>query len=300
MTVFVFGNCTVDVFFKVDRFPIEGETLLASSRYVDLGGKGANQAVVAGRCGSRCVLVAPLGGDPEGALARSRLDLEPLDTGRLISVPAPTDQSIIYIRPDGANCIVSSHDAAASLTPSHCAAALAEAVPGDIVLLQGNLSLETTRHCLAEARECGATTLLNPAPVAFPCGDLWPLVDLAILNEVEAAELGGDADPARAAAALRAAGAREVIVTLGSRGATFAGPEGAHYVPAPVVEVVDTAGAGDVFCGVVAGCLDRGLLPADALARAVSAASLAVTRSGTQSSFPDAGTLSRLLSEPAP
>jgi ribokinase len=300
MTIFVFGNCTIDVFFKVDRFPSDGETLLASSRYTDLGGKGANQAVVAGRCGSRTLLVAPLGNDAEGTTARSRLEHEPLDLRHLITVPTPTDQSIIYVRADGANCIVSSHGAASSLTPTLCAAALDEVATADVVLLQGNLSLETTRHCLSEARRRGARTLLNPAPIAFSCTGLWPLVDVAILNEVEAAELSGSADPADAAASLRKAGATNVIVTMGAKGALLVERGVATHVEAPKVDVRDTAGAGDVFCGVAAGCIDRGLALPDTVSRAVSAATMAVTRPGTQSSFPDTGTLSNLLSEPRP
>jgi ribokinase len=55
---------------------------------------------------------------------------------------------------------------------------------------------------------------------------------------------------------------------------------------APTVTVVDTTGAGDCFCGVLAASLAQGHDLAAAVPRAVAAASLAVTRVGAALSMP--------------
>ena len=47
MTIYVIGNCTIDLILSVERFPAPGETLIASGMRRELGGKGVNQAVVA-------------------------------------------------------------------------------------------------------------------------------------------------------------------------------------------------------------------------------------------------------------
>jgi ribokinase len=52
------------------------------------------------------------------------------------------------------------------------------------------------------------------------------------------------------------------------------------------VKAVDTTGAGDTFCGVLAARLDRGESLSSAMRFAAVAGSLAVTREGAQPSFP--------------
>ena len=105
MKVIVIGNCSIDVSFSVPRLPKPGETLLARSRTVDLGGKGANQAVAAARFGAETILAAPIGSDAEGDMACARLSAEGLSLA-MKRTDTPTDQSIIYVAPDGQNCIV--------------------------------------------------------------------------------------------------------------------------------------------------------------------------------------------------
>jgi ribokinase len=286
MTVLVVGNCTVDLIFRLARFPGPGETLLARDRLMDLGGKGANQAVVSGRFGADTRLVAPLGRDPDGRFARSRLEAEAVDLSGLLEVDAPTDQSVIYVRDDGENCIVSSHAAAASVSPEQAVAALAGSGPGDLLLVQGNLGFETTRAVLEAARRFGMGTMVNPAPIHWNFTPLWPVTDTLVLNRVELAALAGTADPVAGSVALRTAGVGTVVVTLGGDGAVLVDGEGAVHRPAHAVAAVDTAGAGDTFCGALAAAVQRGGRPRAALDLAMRAAALTVGRPGTGASFP--------------
>ncbi|MDQ0394373.1 ribokinase [Labrys monachus] len=287
MKVIVVGNCTVDLSFAVPSLPRIGETVLADGKTVDLGGKGANQAVVASRFGVESLLAAPIGLDRDGDWACERLAAEGLSPAALLRVEAPTDQSVIWVSADGENSIVSTHGAAREASPAWAEETLRRhAAPGDILLMQGNLTVETTRAALAAGRRAGMTTMLNPAPIQPGYEALLPLVDVAVLNRIEATVFGRHDDPLAGGASLRAAGVPRVIVTLGADGAVLMEEGGATRVPAPPVEAIDAVGAGDTLCGALAAALTRGASFRDALALAVEAASLTVTRKGTQTSFP--------------
>ena len=295
--VLVIGNCTLDISFRVPGFPRPGETVLAHGSARDLGGKGANQAVAAARSGAPVVFCAALGADEIGEAMRARLSGEGVCTDYLAAALVPTDESIIYVTPAGENSIVSTHAAAASMDMPHARPALEAADAGDILLMQGNLSHEVTRGCLEEGRRRQVVTVLNPAPIQYGYDAIWPFVDCAILNEVESEHLTGSADPAAAARRLVGQGVRHVIVTLGARGALVAEDESNREIPAERVNAVDTTGAGDVFCGVFAAGMARGLAVEPATRGAVRAATLSVIRPGTQSAFPSRSEIERILLE---
>ena len=291
------GNCTLDFAFRMPRFPRPGETLLVDPPSRDVGGKGANQAVAAARAGVPVLFCSALGRDEEGAVIRDRLRTEGLDLEHVVETSGPTDRSIILVAGDGENSIVSTHAAAAAMDEAIVAPVLGAVGAGDVLLMQGNLGRDVTRACLAEGRRRGLVTVLNPAPIHYPFDDLWPLVDCAILNRVETAEATGSTDPARGAAWLLARQVRHAVVTLGAAGALAAGPGGTVRIAAPAVAAVDTTGAGDVFCGVLAACLARGLGVEASVAPAVRAATLAVARPGTQSAFPTRSEIETVLAE---
>jgi ribokinase len=83
-------------------------------------------------------------------------------------------------------------------------------------------------------------------------------------------------------------------VTLGA-GVLAHGPEGTIRLPAPRVPVVDTTGAGDTFCGVLAARLAQGAMMPEALAFAVAAAALAVQRVGAAAAMPTRGDVEAAL-----
>ena len=297
LTVVVIGNATVDLSYDVPRLPAAGETVLARAKRIDAGGKGLNQAIVARRGGADVVYGAPLGRDTSAEVIVERLETEGLETAHLWRLPVPTDQSLIFVAPSGENAIVSTAAAAHALDETAVQPVLATLRTSDLLLMQGNLTRALTAFCLARASAAGARTVLNPAPIAFDYNGLWPAVDIAVVNEVESACLSGKRDPRAAAEALRREGVASVVTTLGLAGARLVDGEGERHVPAPQVEAVDTTGAGDVFCGVLAAALQAALDWEAALRWAVAAASLSVTRRGTTSAFPSADELLRLREE---
>lgn len=286
MTIHVVGNCTIDLILSVDRFPTPGETLTARSLRRELGGKGVNQALVARRFLAKVRLTAPLGRDADGDWAAAALAAEGLDGSTLPRVAAPTDLSVICVAPDGENTIVSTTFAADSVAPEVADVALAGAAPGDWLMMQGNLSFETTRAVLAAAHAAGIRILLNPAPVRWQAEDLWPLCDVAVVNRIEAAALVGTAEPEAALDALTGAGARAAVVTLGADGARWRSEGGRGARPAEPVAAIDAAGAGDGFCGALCAALGAGVPFARAIDAASRAAAICVSRRGTHASFP--------------
>jgi ribokinase len=292
----VIGNIALDETFRVPALPAPGETLLASAAGVDLGGKGANQAVVLARCGVPTRLVARIGADAAAAQLRALLAAEPLDISGLIAAGAATDRSVVLVTGEGDNAIISIADCARGLTTAEAEAALAGAAPGDILLVQGNLTMAVTRHALEVARRRGLHTVFNPAPVAPKFATLWPLVDLAVLNAGEARCLSGAAEATRAAERIHAQGAGIVVVTLGAGGALLRDAVGTVRQAAVPVVVRDTTGAGDTFAAVLAAALLVRRLPTPvALRAAAEAAALTVSRAGTLVSFPSAAELATIL-----
>jgi ribokinase len=294
LTILVLGNATVDLSYKVERLPVPGETLLARSKLVDAGGKGLNQAVVAHRAGAAVRFCASVGEDDAAEVILRHVAAEGLSAACLWRHAGPTDESLIFVASSGENAIVSTADAARSLPPTAARAALEGLTEGDTLLMQGNLGRPTTLAGLEAARAAGLGTLLNPAPIAFDYAGLWPLIDVAILNEVEAKLLGGSEHVDSAAVRLLAAGSRWVVVTLGAAGARLYDASGMTPVPAPAVTPVDTTGAGDVVCGVLTAGLSQGMAMRAAIGWAVAAASLSVTRRGTGAAFPTRAELAEL------
>jgi ribokinase len=282
----VLGNATIDESMTVDTWLAPGQTVIVGPPRRDLGGKGANQALVASRTGAPVRFVAAIGRDAEGDWIAERLHAEGLSDD-LLRVDAATDRSLIFVNPEGENAIASTVAAAGSIGPDLARSLVAALAPGDGLLMQGNLSLEATRAALLAARSAHVRTIFNPSPLQPGFANLLPLVDLLVLNQGEAERLGGAGDPGVAAGSLRLAGASIVVLTLGARGAVFADEAGVDHTPAPEVSAVDTTGAGDTFTGVLIGALyHRRLASHAAVAAAAAAAALTVQRFGTWSAFP--------------
>lgn len=295
MTVHVVGNACLDSIYRLHRFPEPGETIVAAGMAEDLGGKGANQAVAAARVGARVRLLAAIGRDQPGEALAERLAAEGVDTGGLVRVDSPTDRSIIQVDASAENAIISVTGCADRFAPPQGTDLDTALAPGDLLLMQGNLRITAVRDCFALARKRSVRTVLNPSPIREPYGVVLPLTDLLIVNEGEACRLGSNPDPHRAAATLLRHGVSMVVVTLGAGGASLVTPSERTDYPAPTVVAVDTAGAGDLLCGVLVGLLDRGVAIQAALPAAVRIAAIGVTRPGVLSSFPDRAEIAAIL-----
>jgi ribokinase len=295
--IHVIGNAALDSVIRVERLPRPGETIVALQASEDLGGKGANQAIVAARCGAPVRLVAPIGDDAMGARIRSSLAREGVLTDGMTTSPYGTDRCVITVDSHGENTILSLVGAARNFDPIAETRIGSWITPEDLVVMQGNLRPRVTRDCLALAKSKGATTVLNPSPTYAAQDYDWTLVDLVLVNRGEAIELAGGAAEG-AARELRKKGAGAVVLTLGADGAVLFSAD-AFRVGAPQVVAIDAVGAGDVFCGVLIAANALGRNWRDALAAAAEAASISVTREGVLASFPSREELANILGRAA-
>ena len=287
MSILVVGNAVVDIAYRIRRLPRPGETLLASARTMDVGGKGLNQAVAARRAGAEVQLLAPVGDDEAARRIRDVLVRESLDPSLLVAVDASTDELVIWVAEDGENAIVSTAAAAQRLRPADLIA-VDTLGPADTLLMQGNIPLETITRCLGTARGSGARIVVNTAPWVPGAELLVPMANVLVVNAGEAMGLSGATVPEAAAEALVGRGPECVVVTLGAAGAHLLIGDTHYRLPAPAATAVDTTGAGDVLVGVLTAALDAGIDLRAATVWAIRAASLKVTRHGTIAGFPTA------------
>lgn len=291
--VTVVGSLNMDLVARAPRMPHPGETLAGRTFAQVAGGKGGNQAVAAARLGAQVSMLGCVGADGNGAQLRSGLEAEGIDCTAVETGQEATGVALIVVDDASQNAIVIVAGSNGELTPETVGRHEAVLVSADVVICQLETPPDTVRAALAAARRLGKTVILNPAPATGPLPADWlPLIDYLIPNELEAATLTGlpvdsPDDAARAAAALQAAGARNVLVTLGERG-VYAALDGAQarLYDAPKVKAVDTTAAGDTFIGGFAAQLALGEGVDAAIRFAQRAAALSVTRAGAQPSIP--------------
>ncbi|MGZ9161188.1 MAG: ribokinase [Candidatus Limnocylindrales bacterium] len=282
--VIVVGSVNVDLVVTVDRLPAPGETVIGGRFARHHGGKGGNQAVASARLGAPTWFVGAVGADDFGVAARGALAAEGVDVSELMTLDEePTGVALILVDADGENSIAVAGGANAALTPDLVSAALRRADPGrlDIVLVGHEIPTESARAALRVGRAAGATTILNPAPAAGLDAETIALADIITPNQGELATL-------KAAGQLTT---RTILVSLGASGARLETDGSTTAIAAPRVDAVDTVGAGDTLNGALAASLAEGRSLLESAIRAVTAASLAVTRAGAREGMPTAGEL---------
>lgn len=308
--VVVVGSVNADLTVRVDRHPAPGETLLGSGGTTTPGGKGANQALAAARLGARTALVGAVGDDGNARTALALLREAGVDLDAVDTVPGPTGLAVITVAETGENTIVVVPGANAAVTVEGVDEHARAVEDAQVCIVQGELPPAATVHAVRLAAGSGARVVLNLAPVHALPGDVLAAADPLVVNEHEArlalrmlADGGAPADEGRPtddeapgtdghdlAGALHRAGARSVVVTLGSDGALVldgsASPPEPVRVAAPRVHARDTTGAGDAFVGALAARLVAGASLAEAAEYAVRVGAYAVQGAGAQPSFP--------------
>jgi ribokinase len=253
----------MDIGFDVDTLPGAGETALAASVRSSPGGKGANQAVAAARAGAHVQFVGAVGDDPSAAQLRDHLNANGVGTDGLITVPGRSGTAVVIVDSTGENIIVVAPGANSGLTldPAVLHTLVADC---DVLLLQLEIPIATAT---AAAHSAGVTVILNASPSGGDEAELAQLaevIDVLVVNETEDAQWVWPV-PHR-------------VTTRGARGAGYVGDGAEFTVAAPVVDALDTSGAGDVFAGVLAAgwTVDRDR----ALRRACAAGALATLLPG--------------------
>jgi len=287
--VLVIGSSNTDLVCRAMRIPTPGETITGRSFATFAGGKGANQAVAARRAGADVTFVGARGNDDFGAARLDDLLTEGIDANRMRVVKgASSGVALIVVDDHGENQIVYVPGANADISAGDADAAISE-VDHRVLSLTFEVPFETVAHAVRTKREA-SIVVLNAAPYDERVSELLDFIDVLICNEVEATALLGrsvTSDSALAdATAIAKRGPESAVLTLGAFGAVAADVSGAWHIPTPIVEPIDTTGAGDAFCGALSAWLAAGEPLREAVTAGVVAGSLAVTREGAQASLP--------------
>lgn len=301
--IIVVGSHAPGLFLRVKRIPQAGETVIGwdYQEPVD-GGKGSNQAIAASRLGAAVSFVGCVGQDRIGDDGERWMREAGVDT-RCLRRSASTASGVgfIILNDDGVPAMVTSLGANAELTTGDIDGALVQYPDAAVLLTQFEIDPEMALYAARAARQRGLITIVNPAPA--PAMPLTGLDAASILtpNESEAKVLLGlDPDaplkPLDLARRLREhSGVDQLIVTLGDQGIVGADASGLWEMKPPGIDVVDTSGAGDVFCAALAVRLAEGHSIKDAAGWACVAATLSVSKAGTIPAFPTRVGVERFL-----
>lgn len=301
----VAGSLNMDFVVHVDRCPAPGETRLGRDFLMAPGGKGANQACSAGRLARGTVvrMAGCTGYDLFADQLRASLSACGVQTSLLrASRSAATGVALIAVADGGQNSIVVAPGANHRLRPDDMEQLRPAFSESAWVLFQLETPLATVAAGLRLARECGAKTMLDPAPAAQLTPEVMASVDLLTPNETEAYQLLGEeprplpeAETGELAERLLALGPRAVVLKLGGRGCYYCGGGEEIAAEAFPVTAIDTTAAGDTFNGALAVALAEGQSMRHALRFANAAAALSVTRAGAQTSIPSRDEVELLL-----
>lgn len=284
MTILNFGSMSIDHVYRVPHFVRPGETLTALDYRVFAGGKGLNQSLAIARAGGIVSHAGSVGED--GRWLIEMLQHEGVEAAGVSLSSTSTGHARIQVDSSGENSIVLYAGSNRTISPEHIDDVLHRFGPSDSLLLQNEVS--HVEHLLRSGKARGMHIVLNPAPMDALAKALpLDLVDLLIVNEVEATGLAGTEDIETMLIRLRKRlPTTTIVLTLGSQGAIWQSPDKRFHTAAFPVEVVDTTGAGDTFIGYLLASLAQGSSSERAMQFAAKAASLCVTRLGAADSIP--------------
>ena len=288
----VLGSINADHILNINHFPQPGETVIGKQYTVAFGGKGANQAVAAGRSGADISFIACVGDDDIGERVRKQLASDQIDTRPVEAIKdATTGVALIFVNAEGENVIGIDAGANNAVTPEYLERYKQQVIEASALLMQLESPLDTVIAAAKIAKEHDTQVILNPAPACELPDELLSRVDIITPNETEAEKLTGinvdnTEDAARAAKALHDKGIATVIITLGSKGVWLSQNGEGKLVAGFRVKAVDTIAAGDTFNGALVTALLEGKQMDSAVRFAHAAAAIAVTRPGAQPSVP--------------
>ncbi len=286
--VIVVGSVNEDLVAHVPRLPRPSETVTGGTFSRHHGGKGANQAVAAARFGASVRFVGAVGDDEMGLAARRALESEGIElSGLQVVQGTPTGVALITVENGGQNQIAVTPGANRRLDAASVRESLAGRIrsPG-VLLVNLEIADEPLLEAVAISHAAGLIIVVNPAPARDLPGALLDLRPILVLNQGEVEQLGGARDVEGSAMALAGRSRGPVVVTLGPEGALLVDGGRAEMVPGHHVDAVDSTGAGDTVCGVLAADLAGGGTLEEALRTAMAAAACSVLVAGAREGMP--------------
>lgn len=294
--VCVLGSMNMDLVVKVNDVPRVGETILSKSFEKIAGGKGANQAIAAKRCGAKVSMIAKIGNDDNGQILKQKLEEDNIDVKYVFKDnKEATGIAIIMVNENGNNSIIVVSGSNMTIDDEEVEASIEKIKESDILISQFEVSEKIILKAFKKAKELEKITILNPAPAKKINEELLKVTDIIVPNETEAEILTGIkvntlGDANEAGQIFLEKGVKFAVITLGSKGAAVIGADFCELVPAYKVNAIDTTAAGDSFIGALSSKLKFEEINKLNLINAVKfgnkVSSISVQRKGAQPSIP--------------
>ncbi len=279
MKIGIVGSINIDVMYKVDRKPKQGETLVGNSYEINNGGKGANQAVILNSLEDDVVFLGAVGNDVFGCEAKtnfvnksmlSKVLTKKGNTGLAIIKVSNKDNEIIVFK--GANDKITKDDIDEFLDNN---------LELEIIVLQLEINLESIKYLIFRAFDLGIKVILNPAPAIRLDKEIISKVTYLIPNEIEAETIFKTKDLEQ----IILDNQGKVIITIGKQGVMYFDGNVPKIMPTEKIEVVDTTGAGDSFVAGFTSGIAQGLSLEGAISKGISVASITCQYFGAQTAY---------------
>lgn len=282
----IVGSSNIDQIAYVDMIPHDGETVFGSKYQMGFGGKGANQAVMAGLMGAQTFMITCLGDDVYADMTIENYKNNGVNVDYIQRVEGSSGVAPIWVDKTGQNRIIVISGANDHINADKAIEDIDKISNLNYIIGQFEIPLEVTEKVFIHAKNKNIQTILNPAPAKIPSDNLLQVTDWFIPNEIEFETItGSSAFDDKNLLNYSNTIAGNLIVTLGDKGAAFISNNEVIKIEAPPVSAIDTTGAGDAFVGAFSAGLANGLTPIEAVKLGVDKASDSVTKTGTQSSY---------------
>ena len=283
--VCVVGSANIDQVSYVKRTPNDGETVFGDSYQMGFGGKGANQAVMAGILGAEVYVITCLGSDVYRDMTIENFKNNNVITDYIQTVDGSSGVAPIWVDESGQNRIIVIPGANDLIDGSLAIEALENIGKPDVLVGQFEIPMNVNEQVFSYAYKNGVETVLNPAPANKPSDILLQNTSWFIPNEIEFEEIYGDIFNENNLLLFAKNVDTNVVVTLGEKGCAYIENKSVKIIKADSVKAIDTTGAGDAFVGAFSFALASKLDIEECLKLALKKATDSVTKKGTQSSY---------------
>ena len=281
----VIGSSNIDQFSYISEFPSSGETLIGDSFETGFGGKGANQAVMAGLLGADVYMISCLGNDIFGDSTINNFIENNVNVDHVQRVKVSSGVAPIWVNAKGENKIIVIPGANNEIDANKAKASLQEIENVSYLIGQAEIPMDVNHDVFDYAKQNNITTVFNPAPGKILESTFLKKIDWLIPNENEFQIISGldvtDENILEFSKTIPC----NLLVTYGEQGVLYVEDDEIIKFKAPNVDAIDTTGAGDAFVGSFVYALTKNLKVDDAINLAIDKASLSVTKRGTQSSY---------------
>jgi ribokinase len=269
--VVVCGSLHLDIVVRAQQLPRIDETAVGTTWEHVCGGKGGNQAVQAAKAGAATAMISCIGQDAFGPMLLANLKASGVNSDAVTMDPqAGSGMSVAILQDDGDYGAVIVSGANLKIDPAAMSAEWNRLGGARVLVLQNEVPHLVNVAIAKAAKADGATVVFNAAPARQVAADLMSMVDILVVNRVEAEAMSGllvdDRASAIAAMPVLRKFAKALVVTLGGQGLVVSSgvSDAGVEIEAQVVKVISSHGAGDCFVGTLAERLSKGVSLVDA------------------------------------